>query len=628
MKKNNHHLIVQAGERKRYGLGLIPRFAGLTVFIAVLAGSVTGTLLIANMRGVLKAHILDTSESSVRLASAFAAEYMNNAQSSLLHLSSRNTFKNAVFTGNRAAAEDIMAEYMEITNNFDNVAVYTAGGVGWASGIRDRWQNQGGSVVDRDWFQKAMSLRRPYLGPPILSRGTGRAIISYAIPLRDPQGGIRAILVGGISLARLSDAVSALGTKEHTVACLIDVRDGGRYIAHPDPSLIMTKVPPGREAEQRAVAGESGTMETADPEGGDLASFAPVPDLPLAVLVSEPLSSAYAPLDSFMLQAVPAVGIVTALAALLGILLAGSVVRPIRRLTTDARELGRGNLDYRTKVRGHGEVGRLAQVFNGMAENLKKVTASRDEFDSEIRERRQAEESLKAALADVERSNRELEQFAYVASHDLQEPLRMVSSYTQLLSQRYADKLDKDAAEFIGYAVDGANRMQRLIQDLLSYSRVTTRGREPERVDAHAALGAALANLQTLIEETGALVVNGDLPTVKADVTQLTQVFQNLIGNAVKFRKAEEPPRVRVEAVPGPDGFHTFSVADNGIGIDPAYFEKIFVIFQRLHGRGEYPGTGIGLALCRRIIERHGGRIWVESAPDRGATFRFTLPGA
>jgi PAS domain S-box-containing protein len=244
--------------------------------------------------------------------------------------------------------------------------------------------------------------------------------------------------------------------------------------------------------------------------------------------------------------------------------------------------------------------------------------------ERDITERRRAEEALRRAVADLKRSNEELQQFAYVASHDLQEPLRAVASFTQLLSERYKGKLDKDADEFIAFAVGGANRMQTLINDLLSYSRLETRGKPPEPTDSHDALGQALANLGTAIRESVALVTNDDLPKVLADEGQLVQLFQNLIGNAVKFH-GKEPPRVHVSAaLQGREWL--FSVRDNGIGIAQEYQERIFSIFQRLHSREEYPGTGIGLALCKRIVERHGGTIRVESEPGSGSTFFFTLP--
>jgi PAS domain S-box-containing protein len=229
-----------------------------------------------------------------------------------------------------------------------------------------------------------------------------------------------------------------------------------------------------------------------------------------------------------------------------------------------------------------------------------------------------------AHVLELNRSNEELGQFAYVASHDLQEPLRMVASFTELLARRYKGKLDSDADEFIGFAVDGARRMQRLIQDLLAYSRVATKGNDLVHTSSEEALRRALLNLRAAIEESGALVTHDPLPTVMADERQLIQVFQNLIGNAIKYQNPGVP-RMHISAARNADKKWTFSVKDNGLGIDPQYFEKIFVIFQRLHKRDEFSGTGIGLAICKRIVERHGGTISVESQLGHGSTFSFAL---
>jgi PAS domain S-box-containing protein len=252
---------------------------------------------------------------------------------------------------------------------------------------------------------------------------------------------------------------------------------------------------------------------------------------------------------------------------------------------------------------------------------------------SDITERVRAEERLQATLAELQRSNADLERFAYIASHDLQEPLRMVVSYAQLLGINYRGRLDADADEFIGYLVEGAMRMHQLLLDLLDYSSINTHSSHPQPADAALGYEMALNNLAPLVAENAAMITCDPLPTILADPAQLTEIFQILIGNAIKFHGAE-PPRVHVSARQTFEVSETskvsariweFAVRDNGIGIEPQYFERIFVVFQRLHTRRKYQGNGIGLAICKRIVERHGGRIWVESAPEQGSTFYFTL---
>lgn len=251
---------------------------------------------------------------------------------------------------------------------------------------------------------------------------------------------------------------------------------------------------------------------------------------------------------------------------------------------------------------------------------IEDVTARR-EAERELQKSRLL---LEKANADLARSNAELEQFAYVASHDLQEPLRMVASYTQLLGRRYKGRLDQDADDFIAYAVDGANRMKALINDLLSYSKAGKHAETFQETPLQAAVDRAVDNVRAALTESGGTVTHGDLPVVTADPGQLIQLFQNLIANAVKFRGAAAP-RVHVSVVQKATEWIA-AVSDNGIGIDPQYFGRIFIIFQRLHNKAEYPGTGMGLAICKRIVERHGGRIWVESPPGGGSTFFFSLP--
>jgi light-regulated signal transduction histidine kinase (bacteriophytochrome) len=243
----------------------------------------------------------------------------------------------------------------------------------------------------------------------------------------------------------------------------------------------------------------------------------------------------------------------------------------------------------------------------------------------DITERREAEDERVRFTEELQRSNEELQRFAYVASHDLQEPLRSIISFSQLLARRYEGRLDTDADEYIGFIVEGGNRMQRLIEDLLQLSRIETTARPLEPTDAGEVVDGVLRAMETPIREAGATVEVEPLPTVMADAAQLAQVFTNLIANALKYRRPDVPPAIRISAERAGRVWRV-AVADNGIGIEPEYYGRIFVIFQRLHTQEKYDGTGIGLAVVKKIVERHGGKVWVESTPGEGSTFLFTLP--
>jgi signal transduction histidine kinase len=311
------------------------------------------------------------------------------------------------------------------------------------------------------------------------------------------------------------------------------------------------------------------------------------------------------------------IGIAVAFALIVAALAVGlrrSAIRPITRLAEEVRVVARGDFDHPVEQSGPREVRELGADLNLMRERILQ----------ELSALKVAHTELDRRSVDLERSNSELEQFAYVASHDLQEPLRKVASFCQLLERRYKRQLDERADQYIAFAVDGAKRMQILINDLLAFSRVGRMVREPTLVSCDAVLEQALANLAYTIEQTKAEIEADPLPRVSAEVPLLTTVFQNLIGNAMKFHGAE-PPHVRVTVRRDGD-FWEFAVADNGIGIDDEYAERIFVIFQRLHNKADYPGTGIGLAMCRKIVEYHGGRIWLDTKVESGSRFCFTLP--
>ncbi len=289
------------------------------------------------------------------------------------------------------------------------------------------------------------------------------------------------------------------------------------------------------------------------------------------------------------------------------------VTRPLAALGSEAQVVASGGVDHELKITGPREVMELAADVEAMRRQL-----------------RSSMTDLSYKAGELERSNRELEQFAYVASHDLQEPLRKVASFCQMLESRYAGQLDDRARQYIAFAVDGAKRMQLLINELLTFSRVGQPGTVRGPVDLNAVASEAVDRLDATITDTDAQVIVTDLPPVTGDATLLTQLFQNLIANAIKFRRMDEPPVIRISAEREDDHHWTFACQDNGIGIAPAHAERVFVIFQRLHPRDAYPGTGIGLALCRKIVDFHGGHIWVDTQAGEGSgtTIRWTLPEA
>jgi signal transduction histidine kinase len=316
----------------------------------------------------------------------------------------------------------------------------------------------------------------------------------------------------------------------------------------------------------------------------------------------------------------------TGILALLVSLVVAAVISTIISKSVDesrafAEQVAAGNLEDRLAPRGKNEFTALASAMNGMAESLQTADVAREKWMAELIE---SKRRLADKARDLARSNAELEQFAYAASHDLQEPLRMVASYVQLLECRYKGKLDSEADEFIAYALEGALRMKKLIDDLLALSRVGVVDRAPKPVECEAVLGQVLRDLREKIDEHGAVITHDPMPVVVANGRELARLFAHLIDNAIKFRGAE-PPCIHV-GVDKTNAECRFCVRDNGIGLAPEHFDRIFRLFQRLNSRERYPGTGIGLAECKKIVERYGGRIWVESEPGAGATFYFTLP--
>ena len=470
--------------------------------------------------------------------------------------------------------------------------------------------------------------KEPYYQPIYYSHSTQKPVITISAPIRSSDGQLLAVLAADLNLKEMQAIITRrTGLRQSDDSYLVTTSNllASQPRLQAAPAVLSRGI--HSEAVNLCLQGQNGINESDDYRGVPaIISYRWLAFHNLCLINKIDRAEALAPINA-MANAIFVIGsIVFFISLVIILIISRTITEPIQQLVRATEEMGRGNLDIRTKPDSHDEVGKLGEAFNKMAARLKKIMVSRDQLKEEIIVRKRTQEALKNTLVDLERSNKDLEQFAYVASHDLQEPLRMVASYTQLIEKRYAEKLDQDGRDFIKFAVSGANRMQTLINDLLSYSRIGTRANPLIPLDAHVPLGQARLNLNKTIGEASAIITNDELPVVMADETQLTQLFQNLIGNAIKFHKDGESPRIHI-AAQQKTGEWVFSVQDNGIGIEAQYLQRIFVIFQRLHAREDYPGTGIGLAICKRIIERHGGKIWVESQPGRGSTFYFTLKG-
>ena len=484
--------------------------------------------------------------------------------------------------------------------------------------------------------------------------------IHVSTPVYAPDGTLAAVLVGITDLAQLSAIMehrTDLNVTEETYL----VNSNNYFVNEPrfgDQFALQKSL--DTEGVNTCLSGSNGVSYYQDYRGEPvIGAYQWLPEMGLCILTEIDQKEAYASLDAFRSTVIQVTILSAVVIVILGTLLSGTITGPLSQLTSAVEEFRLGNLAHQIEPGSIDEINSLAASFNSMAvdldetgkenqqlinelrgwsgelekrveERTHELADSREallkmmgDLEEEMRVRKLTEESLEQNLVELSRSNRDLEQFAHVASHDLQEPLRMVTSYLQLIEQRYEGKLDEDADDFIHFAVDGAIRMKQLITDLLSFSKLGKQGEKLEVLSTQQIFEEVRDDIKIQIEETDAALTCDPLPEVLADKIQLKQLFQNLISNAIKF-SGEASPIVHISA-DRLNGEWEFSIKDNGIGIDPQFFDRIFVIFQRLHSKHEYGGTGIGLAICKKIVEWHGGRIWVESSPGQGATFFFTL---
>lgn len=508
-------------------------------------------------------------------------------------------------------------------SRYSSIVLLNGNGIVFADSSGGKFK--GLDLHDRDYFLAALQ-GKANIGTVVESRATGKVILTAAAPIRSSRdNAVVGAVVSGIFVEYLTELADRTRLGKGGYSFVIDTN--GRYIAHPlkeyvfDINISETLGMESLVAHLRS--GRQGRVEYSRNGFKNIASVTPIAGSEwyvVAVILKDEL---LAPASRVAKDIAFVACITAAFGACFFCFFAKSVVDPLEKLQEGVRTIGNGDLDFVFQLQTHSELDALAKAFNEMAQKLK---ATLQKVKSESEERKAAEERVVRANTELSRSNEDLQQFAYVASHDLQEPLRSVVGYLQFIERLYADKLDDKGKDFIDRAVAATARMQNMIQDLLTFSQVATRGKPFVLCNPAEILADTLESLKFSIESKAASVTVGKLPEVVVDRSQLKQLFQNLIGNALKFCDKERPA-IDISCNEH-DGNTVFMVRDNGIGIESEYREKIFEIFQRLHGRSLYEGTGIGLAVCKKIVERHRGKIWVDSVPGEGSTFCFTLGDA
>ena len=471
---------------------------------------------------------------------------------------------------------------------------------------------------------KTLEKKEPFVSNVAISSRTQQPFVTLGQPVVEMGGDFKGGIVANLSLNFIWNI--SFDKQMSSDAILYIISQDGQLISHPSNRELYQNADYAKyDYIQTILSQKHGTITNDD----KLVSFF-TNKYNWTTIIEVPLAKALAPVDqnratiqSFISDTVQYMTLATgaiillvlALSAFSSIYITRRIINPIINLTAATKRISEGEMDTEIAIRSNDEIGDLTDSFNKMTEELRRKQNELVKSNEYVKQ--QAEELL-------ERYNSDLEQFAYVTTHDLIEPLRMITSYTQLLQRRYKAVYDDDAREFMKYIVEGVERMHRIINDLFEYSHIRTNVKDFETVDLQEVYNEVLKRLEKEITSTGTTIVGHELPAIKGVKSNIMQVFQNLIANAIKFRKQDVPLVIEIHAQERP-GEWLFSFQDNGIGMDPAYKDKIFEIFKRLHKRDEYPGSGMGLAICKNIIERHGGKVWVESRLGEGAAFFFTI---
>ncbi|OQA03696.1 MAG: Phytochrome-like protein cph1 [Planctomycetes bacterium ADurb.Bin401] len=476
---------------------------------------------------------------------------------------------------------------------------------------------------------------KTYISPVYFDSITSEPLIIMGVPVKDSLGNFQMIVLSEINLKFMWDIVNPIKAGENGRAYVVDSQ--GALIAFGDIGRVLKRenllhlkevakfVSDSCAYNEGKIKMSKGIMDTCV-----ATTHAHLGTPNWAVMVETPIYEAYAPILSSLNLAAITMFSCFGFSIVASHYLSKRITRPIIHLRDAAEKIGQGQMNTKIEHESFDEIGQLAEGFNQMVEDLQKTTVSRDALIKEVHERKNAEQSLEQTAEKLEQANQELKNFVYIASHDLREPLRKITAFGQLLEKSLGNKLEGDDAENLKFMVDGADRMSQMINGLLTYSRVNTQSQPFQTVDLNKTVKELQKfELSVVLEEKNAWIeIPSPLPCIEGDPVHIRQLIQNLIANGIKYQKKDSVPEITISSKPAADNMVRIEVSDNGIGIVPEYQNAIFTMFKRLHTRSEYEGTGIGLSVCKRIVERHGGHIGVESIPGKGSTFWFTVPRA
>ena len=603
---------------------LVVAFIGLAIVPLLLIGAI----LSRQSYIVQREQALELQQAVVQYASRRSADFIYRLESELRQMIRVQGLANQDRDGQRR----ILSRLQSYTDAFVELSLLDT------QGEEQMRVSQVAVVTAADFGDRSQALEyvipmasgETYYGPVWFDAVTGEPLMTLGMPVVDVRDGVLdGVVVADIRLKEIWDLIGDIRVGETGSAYLLD--DQGKVVAHRNPSVVLRGTSfhmPDQNGIQTGLNGTRVILVSKEITLGEQT---------LTLVTERPASEAFALTVRTLLITGVLISAALAAAGVLGFMIVRQIVQPTMGLAATARALATGDLTQRAQAGRNDELGVLAQVFNTMADELEKTIGSLEQRVAERTEAlSRANEELEAEVAErsraeveLARSNAELEQFAYVASHDLQEPLRKIMAFGDLLVAEHSDTPSERGHDYPERMQDAARRMQTLINDLLAYSRVTTRGRPFTPVDLTQVANEVLSDLQIRVEQSGGRVELSDLPNIDADPLQMRQLLQNLIGNALKYQRADAAPVVKVYEQPlnGHEGaLCQINVQDNGIGFDEKYLDRIFVPFQRLHSRNEYEGTGIGLAICSKIVQRHGGSITAKSTPGQGATFMVALP--